>query len=174
MIIRIFISFLIKLFYDLPLMLLGLVFVAIGLKYEKDNHLPKLLWLWDNAKYGCNGGNFWLRENGENTSFWAKYQWLALRNPTYNSSQFVLGYISSGIYTIEGNKDVTRSGVAGYYWAREGWHWEYHLIKPFTVLGLSLCFKFRAGWKLANKVAGERVSFVFTVWIYKFNKVNHG
>ena len=163
---RLLVSFLIKLIYDLPLMLAGLVLVAIGLQFEKDNHLPKLLWLWDNAKYGCNGGDFWKRTNGENDSFWAKYQWLALRNPTYNSSQFVLGYLSSGIYSIEGNPQVSRSGVSGYYWAREAWHWEYHLIWPFS----RFCFKFRAGWKVANKKAGDRVSFVFTLWVYAFNE----
>lgn len=161
MILRIFISFLIKLFYDLPLMLLGLILIPIGLLFEQDNHMPKLFWLWDNAKYGVNGGGFWRRTNGENTSFWAKYKWLALRNPTYNSSKYLISHVSTGIQSVIGNPKVSRDGDEGWYFARDGFAWEYQYINAYQLFG-SRCIKLRAGWKILNRQAGELCQFVFS------------
>lgn len=162
MIIRIFISFIIKLCYDLPLMLIGLVMVAIGLQFEKNNRMPLLFWLWDNSKYGVNGGDFWQRTNGENTSFLAKYQWLALRNPCYNSSKYLIGFKSSGLPdSLIGNGNVSRDGDEGWYWARDRWAWEFHYIKAYSFFG-SRCIKFRAGWKLLGRITGEPCQFVFS------------
>ena len=160
MLFKIFVSFLIKLLYDLPLMILGLFIIPVGLLFEKNNHLPTLCWLWDNDKYGCNGGDFWKRTRGENTSFISKFIWLALRNPTYNSSRYVLGTTSSGIISFYGNERVSRNTEEGWYWAEDGWKWEFHYIKAYN--NKTKCIKFRAGWKIMNKMKGDVCSFVFS------------
>lgn len=155
------VSLLIKL-VDLVLMLAGIVLIPLGLLREKDNHMPKLFWLWDNLDHGVDGGNFYAKLTVGWPRFLRCYVWSAFRNPTFNWAKYVIGYTISGVQTVEGNPRVDRDKAEGWYWVRDGYAWEYQYIKAYTLFGRR-CFKFRAGWKIQGQEAGKKCQFVFAV-----------
>jgi len=81
----------------------GLITVPLALlavKYheakigDRVNHLPVWAWPWDNdeAVYGINGGYAWMRQYDQDAfTFWRRFTWLALRNPSHNFAYYVLG-----------------------------------------------------------------------------------
>ncbi len=167
---RIILSGLIKTLYDLPLMILGYFIFPIAYLSRKsgadpveDTHLPWWAdWAWGNSAHGIYGGVFYLKQTLGWGPFWRAYVWSCFRNPTYNSSQHILGYKASGFQTIEGNPLVARDRQTGWYWVRDGWAWEYQYIKKYSLFGKSKCVKFRAGWKICRKDKGELCTFVFS------------
>lgn len=159
------VSLLIKLFVDIPMMLIGLLVVPFGIKYG----FTGWLWPWGNDDHPDNGGDF-ARRNGI-----SPYSWFALRNPTFNFSKFKLGLVATGSYTYTGVPDLDAQGESrigdkkggGWSWVRMGWAWEFYYIKPYSDLDLKTwtrvrkCIRIRAGWKLYGKPKGERCQFVF-------------
>lgn len=167
MIPRILLSLLIKLLYDLPLMLLGYIVVPIALKYEKDNHLPWWAeWCWGNRNHGNDGEGFWARRTVGWSRFRRCFWWLAVRNPTFNSSKYILGFKSHGKARMVAHGDQTLpvgdTKGEGWYFARERWAWEFYFIKAYTLFGTRRCVRFRAGWKILGKEDGEFAQFVFS------------
>lgn len=167
MMLRILISLLIKLCYDLPLMVIGWFVVPVALLFEKDDQLPRWAWLWGNADHGNDGDNFWLKlETDGHIGFWDKYSWLAFRNPTFNSSKYLISFIASGNQATIGNRNVARDREAGFFYTRDRWAWDIQLVRPYKSKPHK-CFHFRAGWKLNRKTAGEHCQFVFMISPYK-------
>lgn len=186
MIFRILLSVLIKLLVDLPMMLLGLLVVGIALPFSKDDQLPWWAWPWGNADHGNDGDSFWIEDKGAGRGWWASYQWLALRNPTFNFSKYKLGLISTGRTVYVGVPAIDAFGRSqigdkkgpGWSWIRMGWAWEFYFIsQPYQLcaragtwpipqwlkvrLTARRCLRFRAGWKLFGKRRGEVCQFVF-------------
>lgn len=162
------VSLAIKLFIDLPMMLLGLVVVAVALPFASNDQLPKWGWPWDNADHGIDGDDFWIVSKGAGRGWWASYQWLALRNPTFNFSKYILGLVATGEYTYtgtpldaNGESQIGDKTGPGWSWCRMGWAWEFYYIKPYSIFGTRRCVRIRAGWKIFNKDKGERCQFVF-------------
>ena len=110
---------LIKFIVDVPVMLFGLIIVPIALLFRTpDDHLPKWAWLWDNSSHGADGDNFWISRCGN--TFWCRYQWLALRNPTFNLGRHVLSITTSQPYTLQGDEVIGDKKASGRYWLRSG------------------------------------------------------
>ena len=159
MIIRILIAFLIKLFIDLPMMLLGYVIVPYGLKYG----FTGIFWPWGNDDHPDNGGTFWKKQCVG--SLWCAYQWFALRNPTFNWSKYFLGFKSEGkALFIDGtSRKIGDTKAEGWYYARERWAWEVYYIKAYSIFGYRKCFRFRCGWKIMGRNSGEYAQFCFVI-----------
>lgn len=158
------ISFFIKLILDLPLMIIGLFLIPFALPFSKDNHLPKWAeWCWGNRDHGNDGENFW----GTRTVGWPYwfrcYWWLAIRNPTFNWSKYVLGIPLSGWpQTVFGNTEVDEDdGITGWHFTLSDF-WEFRFIGyPYRLLGRDFCVKLRFGWKITGKQPGEHAQFCF-------------
>lgn len=166
MIPRILVAFLIKLLADFPLMLIGYPVVAIALRFEKDNHLPWWAeWCWGNRDHGNDGEGFWAARTVGWSRFRRCYWWLVIRNPTFNWSKYILGFKSSGIQQIIKTTtypdDIGDKKGPGWYYLRDGRVWEVYWVKPYEIFGARRCIRFRAGWKIEGKVAGEVAQFVF-------------
>lgn len=165
------VSLAIKLLIDLPMMLIGLLVIGIALPFSKDDQLPRWAWPWGNADHGNDGDSFWINEKGAGRGWWASYQWLALRNPTFNFSKYVLGLVATGAWRYSGVPPLDANGQSqigdkkgpGWSWIRMGWAWEFYYVRPYTAFGYRRCVRFRAGWKLFNKPKGERCQFVFAI-----------
>lgn len=158
------ISFLIKFFLVLPLMLLGFIVVPIALLFAKDNHLPVWAeWCWGNKEHGNNGGNFWIKRSLNWPNYLRCFWWLVVRNPTANWSKHVLGIAVTKPIVVEGNVNVDEDdGISGYYFAT-GQRWEYKYIsKPYSLFNRDWCVKLRFGWKITGKDYGELATFCFT------------
>lgn len=169
-IIKILISFLIKLLYDLPMMVLGWFIVPIAILFEKNDQLPIWAWPWGNKDHGNDGDAFYDKVYdgviGNPTTFWQKYTWLAFRNPTFNSSKYFISFIASGTQTTIGNRNVARDREAGYFYTKDRWAWDIQLVKKYR-FNHKKCFHFRCGWKLNRKSFGEHCQFVFMISPYK-------
>ncbi|TFW71413.1 hypothetical protein C3Y98_04725 [Methylotenera oryzisoli] len=157
------ISFLIKLVLDLPLMLLGLLVIAIALPFRKNNHLPAWAeWCWGNRDHGNDGESFWAKRTIGWPYFIRCWWWLAVRNPTFNWSKYVLGLKVTQLAVSIGNTTVDEDEGA------TGWHYsigdafEFRFIGwPYTVFGKHFCVKLRFGWKIEGKDIGEMAQFCF-------------
>ena len=152
-----------KIFLDLPLMLLGYLVIPIALKYEQDNHLPWWAeWCWGNKDHGNDGEGFWAPRTVGWSRFSRCFWWLVVRNPTFNWSKYIIGYRSNGLQrVIEATArpdDIGDKKGPGFYYIREGWVWDIYWIKPYSK---NRCIRFRCGWKIEGKDAGEVAQFVF-------------
>jgi hypothetical protein len=167
MIFYIFASFVLKLLLDLPLMILGYFIVAVALCYERNNHLPPWAeWCWGNKDHGNDGEGFWAARTVGWSRFRRCYWWLAVRNPTFNWSKYILGYRSDGVQKViycsaSSPGEIGDKRGAGFYYIREGLVWDIYWIKPYSLFGLRRCIRFRAGWKIEGKERGEVAQFVF-------------
>lgn len=152
--IYILMAFLIKL-VDLALMLIGLAVVPVAIK----KNWPKWAWLWNNDDHPIDGGGFWRKKCG--ASFWCKYQWFALRNPTFNFSKYVLG-IKFRHYEHYGDTGVGDTRGAGSYWCYvpDTPFFEYYLIHKWSA---THCLRVRIGWKIYGKSEGDMCQFCFVV-----------
>lgn len=160
----VFISFAVKLLIDLPLMLLGYILVPFALLQEKNNHLPIWAeWCWGNKDHGNDGETFWAKRTIGWSRFRRCYWWLAVRNPTFNWSKYILGFKSTGESKVVwgDTHPIGDTKAAGQYFAFDGWAWEYYIVIPYTIFGFKRCFRFRAGWKILGKDSGEITQFVF-------------
>lgn len=157
------ISFLIKAFLDLPLMLIGLFAVAIALPFSKNNHLPAWAeWCWGNRDHGNDGENFWAKRTVGWPYFIRCWWWLSIRNPTFNWSKYRLGVLVLNHSASIGNTEVDEDdGITGWYFTI-GDFWEFRFIGwPYRVFGYDLCVKLRFGWKIQGKSIGEVAQFCF-------------
>ena len=173
MIWRIFLSFIVKLLIDIPLMLAGYIifpFAYLGHEKRLENgklleHFPKWAWAWDNDDHGIDGESFWEKRT-VGWSYWRRcFWWTIVRNPTFNFSKYILGFKSSGksIFITGTSSIVGDTKAEGWYYARDRWAWEFYYVKAYSIFGLKRCVRFRAGWKLFKKDAGEVCQFVFAI-----------
>jgi len=87
---------------------LGLIAVPIALLFVRNDpdedaadHLPRLAWPWDNheARYGIDGGYAWMRQYDTSAlTYWRRFIWLAIRNPSHNFAYYILGRKASVCY----------------------------------------------------------------------------
>ena len=178
-VIQILISFLIFL-VSFVSDLLGIFVVALALLFcnEKDEYLPKWAWLWDNKNDSINGdGNStsgWRgpeHANGQERTYWWRYKWLALRNPS-NNLCYLLGFTQTSdlTYKIVGDIDISDQpkGKSGNLYIEalrnsKQRSFCYYYIKQYGKL--SYCLRIYIGWKIKNIKAkeGNKAQFVFTI-----------
>lgn len=154
---RIALAFIIAVCAVYPVILLGLPIVAVMLLAKAD---MSRTW-WGNKDHPDNGGNFWRTRCG--TSFWCAYQWFATRNPAFNYGKYVMGLVSKGqSKRVAGTQDKIGDLYAeGWYYAREGWAWEVYYIRRYKRWP-NKCIRFRCGWKIDDKAAGQFCQFCFS------------
>lgn len=153
---RVLLTFAIAALLVFPLILLGYVLTPIGLRYG----FHGVLWPWGNDDHPDNGGKFWKKRCGDNN--WCAYQWFANRNPAFNFGKYVMGFVSSGnavrVAGVTGK--IGDLKAEGWYYARDGWAWEIYWIRRWQRWP-DKCIRFRCGWKIDGKQAGERCAFCF-------------
>ncbi len=110
-----------------------------------------LLTKWDgrstwfgNRKYGRNKLTYW-------TQFW----WLVIRNPIHNFLAEALA-IPCRSYVIIGDASIGDHTHGGYCHITMSNGWEVYWIKPYG----KRCIRFRAGWKINGKTAGDKCELV--------------
>ncbi len=124
--VRLLLSLAVFLLLDLPMLLLGLIVLALVLPFipKGRESLPKCLAWFDNHSGivrgypmgdGLSGDPLYRKlraANGHTNLFWERYYWLALRNPTNHFSYVVLGHKYSDrakVMSIKGPLDPERS-----------------------------------------------------------------
>ena len=162
MILRLLISAIVKIFVDIPMVIIGLFIVPIGLKMG----FKGALWPWGNDDHPDNGGTFWKTKCGE--SWWCAYNWFALRNPCANFGKYVLGFKSEGKsqFRLGTSSQIGDTKAEGWDYACERWAWEIYFIKKYSLFGNQKCFRFRCGWKIMNKNQGEICAICFVISPY--------
>lgn len=167
----------------LPLMLLGIIMVAIALLFVSDTEykFPRIFKWWDNA-------DVWIGRDSRAYQAicaqgkWARYQWLVFRNPMNYFDYQYLGLHWNGheIYTHYNPKDddVGDDGRAGFRYIEvvqpcpcgcEYFHtyYEYYWIYQYP-FAKNVCFRYRLGWKIANnkneKGTTSQWVFVISPW----------
>ena len=174
---------------DLPALILGLIMVPIGLLFcNKDSqHMPKFFYPWDNDRDGINGDGTWdpttqtgsgwkgpEHTMGNYTSFWNRFRWLALRNPT-NNFDYTIGFpqTSDLKYTYTGNPNTSDAGTPGLLvvYAKKGpitVAYAFYLVYRYPFLK-TRCLRLFFGWKIQDNVftqnfysnLGTKAQFVF-------------
>jgi hypothetical protein len=164
---RLILSFLFKLCIDLPLMLLGYVIFPMAYKQRKTvgtlTHFPKWAWMWSNDDHGIDGESFWAKRT-VGWPYWKRcFWWTVIRNPTFNASKYLFGLTvhDPSQVVLTGDYPIGDTKAEGRYWARYKLAWEFYYVKAYTVFGLKRCIRFRAGWKIVGRDAGEKAQFVF-------------
>lgn len=173
------VSCLIKFAVDVPMMLLGLIVIPVALLFRTpDDHLPIWAWPWDNADHGTDGDSFWLNRCGN--TFWCRYQWLAIRNPTSNLGNFVLSLVTREGYTLEGDLHIGDKVASGKYQIRSGLAWEvYQIGSAYRItdtaswaarwpslqawLTKRRALRARIGWKIHGSAVGDRCTYVCVI-----------
>lgn len=167
--------------------LLGLFIVPIGLLFcinnreqGKDKHMPKLFWAWDNAEDGINYNvvnNFTGYEMllNKNTSFYWRWNWLALRNRIYNFSKYVLGIYKKDLrLSFTGDIQVSDVGYPGCQRIDSIGHNNKKYFQIYWVYQYkwfpSRCFRLRLGWKLDSATDYAMHVLVVHPW-KKFNVI---
>lgn len=146
---------------DLPMVILGFLVFPFAYPFRKDNKFPSWAWLWGNDDDGIDGGDFWAG-NTVGKPYWLRcFIWTILRNSTHNYTVYKLGFCSKGEAVRVAGSDTFPIGdttAEGWYFAREKFLWEFYWIKKsFT----GKCFRFRCGWKIMGRKAGEYAPFCF-------------
>ena len=127
-----------------------------------------LLTSWDgrttpfgNEKWGKGDTNPGYLRSG----YWAAFVWLVMRNPVNNLSTQWLSLKRTSPLIIKGDTNIGDHVKGGFYKIRMGWAWEYYWVKPYNFLG-KRCIRMRFGWKIADTLMGESVSYVcsFNPW----------
>jgi hypothetical protein len=146
-------------------MLIGYVVLIPAILLEQNNHLPNWAeWCWGNKDHGNDGEEFWAKKTAGWPRFLRCYVWLALRNPTFNWSKYILGHVSTGTSKrVYGTQEKIGDKVAeGWYFAEEGNVWEFYYIKKIgVVLGKERCIRYRFGWKIDGKKEGDICQLCF-------------
>ncbi len=150
----------ILLLLSLPLQLVGIFLVPIGILFSRGSlKLPAAFKWFDSA-------DAWVGRNTEtfqgivDQGSWARYKWLAFRNPCNYFGYAVLGFVANNPmeilkYTgeeVHGVGDSSGDG-AGYRTVEiqdivtGKTYYEYYYIRR---LGQAHCFRFRMGYKIGN------------------------
>lgn len=171
----------------LPLTVVGWIIlypVLLCLPREANN-LPRFLRWFDNVD---NDGLIGDRANQERNyklgidpfGDFAKYKWIAFRNPVQGFKYLFLGINILDIgYIVAENKPDIGGEIVGDYTsggtlfattfngARK--YYEYYLIKPHRIFNKNLCIRARFGWKLAGLGDKPRTH---VSWTFAFNPVH--
>lgn len=164
------------LFLLLPLQLVGSIILLLVLPFIKGNELPKYLRWFDNADMYVN------RDTSTYMSviqqgYWARYCWLAWRNPLNYFGYAVLGLVLNQpvfqtVYTGMDSLQVSDgvNGKPGLLYSEvvqdKKIYFEYYYIKKYIILGQTKCFRFRMGYKFGRAQYMKRVQFVMVISPY--------
>ena len=176
--------------FKLLLALLGLVMVPIGLINSKiidpappyegnrttdepwqfEQLSPKLLDnIWGSAKYGAQGNWFW-NDNQDNTAWWPKFNWLALRNPVSNLEYYfpwyeLKGVVNNDIRFIGDDAVFDSIGGNGIQLSWYGWMAGFHYVHPW---GNNRCLRIRYGFKFQpnekDKISSPSLTMLIAPW----------
>lgn len=116
--------------------------VALLLLTKWDGHTTS----FGNAKHGRGAIGYWNQLN-----------WLVLRNPVHNLLAVTLAVKCIG-YNVNGDAGIGDHTHGGKYSIQMGKAWEYYCIIPYG----KRCIRFRAGWKINGKTAGDLCEWVLT------------
>jgi len=136
----------------LSLVALGLPAVFLGLIADGAYQTPKMWRLWGSSD---DIPDWWKDEKG--TSRWAKWWWMAIRNPTQGFNKLIKQPI---LEPRPNPDDLVYSGKqkSAYRWLRHGLFSEYWYLRSIKA---ERKFEFRIGWKFADGTPG----FVPTIQI---------
>lgn len=147
---------------DLPVTLLGLIMVPLGLllRDRNSNHLPKLFWLWDNDKDGIDGDAGWQgldHTNGNYASFWNRFRWLAIRNPS-NNWGYKIGFKQTADVTYKyiGDPATSDQGHSGAllvlaYRDKMPVSYAFYMVQQYSMFK-SKCLRVFSGWKIHDNI----------------------
>lgn len=134
--------FLLSLFLILPVLAISPIAIAILLLTSWDG---RTTW-FGNAKHGSKG-----------ITYWQRFKWLVLQNPVYNLLGITLA-VPCKQYVITGDAEIGDHTHGGKYNVSMSNAWEIYWIKSYG----KHCIRFRAGWKINGKTAGDLCEWVLT------------
>ncbi len=156
-----------------PVMLLGMIVLLPYLPFSNSKQLPYLLRWFDCADFyvGRDTGTY---EGVVALGWWARYTWLAFRNPmNYFDYQYLGLHISTPIEYIRYNPEedlIDNKNKEGLRYVEivngDGkTYYEYFYIKK---LSATKCFRFRMGWKIKDKdqYDGKVIQWCFVISPY--------
>lgn len=175
-----------NLFAQIPLILVGLVLVAIGVYFRlyvyRGTQLAwstRLLWLWGNDENGIDGAYGSLPQGWPKT-VWPKWRqvfvWSALRNSVGNARwtrafgmtvdpyrrQFLWPLIKPGVVVRVIEPEYQKTGM---YFVRQGWRYELKLCWNIRQPDVYKRRYFWIGWRIAQQVVRmPGVGFAFQPW----------
>lgn len=144
---------------------------------NKEGWLPKWLsWFQtpDNSLNGDDGfksEHRWFRKDSDVDTNRVKIYinqvlWL-IRNPSYGFDIDVLGKKPSGTRRVFGDPEIQDQpqGKSGYLFITYDNVWMLYLVKQYGTS--NKCFRFRAGWKLANPSLNDKAQIAFNLQPFK-------
>lgn len=154
-----------------PLQLLGIILILPVVYFSKDYQLPYLFRWFDCADFYVNRDTSTYIALVDSGSKWNRYTWLAFRNPINYFDYQYLGYKWTGqeVYTTYSSiEDTIGDGSFGgiRHIEVDSGIYEYYYIKPYRILNLSLCIRFRIGWKIKNM---DNPTGKYSQWCLTFN-----
>ena len=171
---RLFIHLSVFLFVLLPLMIAGAIILPFVLPFmAKDNYyLPFWLRWFDNVD-GYVGRDTSVYHMICDMGWWARYKWLAWRNPINYFDYRALGLFWKGreVYTFynpanDNVGDGTRPGFRHIEIEKDGVNYfEYYLIYRYP-FAQKYCCRFRMGWKIGNN---KNPPHSISQWVLVFN-----
>ncbi len=170
--------------FVLPLTILGwvILYPALLLLPKEATSLPRYLRWFDNVDGdGLIGDTINVARNlalgVDPFGVYAKYKWIAFRNPIQGFKYLVLGMPNKeGMQSYYDTKVELPSLLVGDY-TTGGYvihettvnntrYYEYYYIKPYRLFNKSVCVRARFGWKLAGQFDRPRENIS---WTFAFN-----
>ena len=168
----------------IPMILLGLVVVAVALPFAKVHpdptdplrvaklkwsdwqlvRLPVWAWPWDNMRDGAMGdtrGRYWYAQAPGFliTPYLKQYWWLAVRNPCNNFSRFMRPNtvdVRKLVITYIGDDKVVRTNKTSWNFVKgTGTFWTYFLFELMTPAFGNRHLQIKVGHKISPKYQGE-------------------
>lgn len=160
----------------LPLQLIGALLIIPSCILQEPTALiplPKFLKWFDNADQYV-GRNTQTYMAVYASGKWARYCWLAWRNPLNYFGYTILGIeIDQSLKVLDDSPkdidigDTTHSGTyTGLISLGNKQYWELYKIIPYSLFGNKLCLRIRLGWKLehtSDLKVGQRCEWVFVI-----------
>lgn len=153
-----------------PIMLLGSIILLLFLPFSKHEKLPYFLKWWDCADFYVGRDPHTYREVVKK-GWWARYTWLAWRNPMNYFEYRYMGmeYDPRSVWVLydpQGD-DVGDKSRAGYRHieltdSKGRGFYEYYWIYKYPFAS-NWCFRFRMGWKIKDK---KRVHYQLIQWCF--------
>lgn len=150
----------ILLLISLPLQVVGIFLIPFGIMFSRGELKLPAAFKWFDSADAWVGRNTETYQGIVNQGSWARYKWLAFRNPCNYFGYAVLGFVVDGPVFIIRYTGEEKQGVGDSAGDGEGLriveiqpmltgkvYYEYYYIKKF---GVGKCFRFRLGYKIGN------------------------
>lgn len=158
------------------LVLAGIPILAIALLFVPRNatKLPYFLRWFDSWDVGLSGNGDYYASQKDPTGWWARFNWLALRNPI-NYFNYKYLAVDDHLHEItrsgHDNKTVLTDGGYSYVEMAEcvtgKVYYEYILEYKYHLFGKPVSFRFRLGWKFAGRSHDGKYQWVLQFHPFK-------